>query len=77
MERFDSQRKFPRSIITQLAGRQEKIKNEKLKSLKEYKSTVGVENQLPEEMGERGKLLYNIQQKIAEKYIDTKINIDK
>lgn len=49
----------------------------KLKSLKEYKSTVGVENQLPEEMGERGKLLYNIQQKIAEKYIDTKINIDK
>lgn len=78
MGSFDSRRKFPRPISIQFAERQSKdavMKN--IKVLKENKSSVRVAQQLPEEMRERRKQLYNIQQKYAERNIDTRIKGDR
>ena len=78
MGSFDSRRKFPRPILIQFADKQSKdtvMKN--IKVLKENKSSVRVAQQLPEEMCEKRKQLYNIQQKYAERNIDTRIKGDK
>lgn len=75
---FDSRRKFPRPILIQFADKQSKdtvMKN--IKVLKENKSSIRVAQQLPEEMREKRKQLYNIQQKYAERNIDTRIKGDK
>lgn len=63
MGSFDSRRKFFRPILIQFADKQSKdtvMKN--IKVLKENKSSVRVAQQLPEEMREKRKQLYNIQQ---------------
>lgn len=63
MGSFDSRKKFFRPILIQFADKQSKdtvMKN--IKVLKENKSSVRVAQQLPEEMREKRKQLYNIQQ---------------
>ena len=78
MGNFDSRKKFPRPILVQFTDKHDKDTAMKhVKVLRDNKSNIRVSQQLPEEVREKRKQLYDIQQKYADRNIKTRIKGDK
>ncbi|XP_048743265.2 protein IMPACT homolog [Ostrea edulis] len=75
---YDLRRKFPRPICVQLTDKSQKeVMLNSAKMLKSNRSAIRVVHQLPKEMREKRKQLFEIQKKYSERQIETKVKGDK
>ncbi|XP_055999688.1 uncharacterized protein LOC130047930 [Ostrea edulis] len=75
---YHPRRKFPRPNCVQFTDKSQKeVVMNSVKVLKSKRSAIRVAQQLPEEMREKRKQLFEIQKKYSERQIETKVKGDK
>ena len=79
MGKYDSRKKCPKPILIQITDKHDKDTDvmKHVKVLRDKKSSIRVSQQLPEEVREKRKQLLDIQQKCADRSIETRIKGDK